>query len=137
MSPSIPDDVRHFLAEHRYGTIASLDPDGTPHQAVVWYLVEDDALIVNSADGRRWPSNLRRDPRFSMAIEEGETNVTLRGTVEIIDDQERAQADIAAMARLNYDPVTAEASIRDQYRREKRVSFRLLPARIHAELGED
>ena len=119
--------------------LATLNEDGSAHQAVVWYLVSDDGttIIVNSAEGRRWPSNLRRDPRLSLAVEDGQEWVGLHGTVEIVDERTLAQADIAAMARLNDPPEVAERSIRNQFERQQRVSFRLRPTRIHAELGPE
>ena len=136
MSPTIADNVRRFLQSHRYLTIATISPDGSPHQAVSWYLVDGDAILVNSREGRRWPANLRRDPRFSVAVEEGDENVTISGVAEYLDDPGRAQADIATMARLNWAPAVAEAAIRDRFPGEHRVSFRLVPSRIHAELEE-
>ena len=116
-----------------------MNPDGSPHQAVVWYVVGDDgaSVVVNSAEGRRWPSNLRRDPRMSFAVEDGEQWVGIHGDVEIVDDPVLAQADIARMARLNDPPEVAEQSIRNQFERQRRVSFRLRPSRIHAELNPD
>ena len=51
-SPSaLTDDIRAFLDDHRYATIATIDPDGAPHQAVVWYTVEGDEIVINSAIG--------------------------------------------------------------------------------------
>lgn len=137
MSLPIPDDVRNFLETHRFATIATLNADGSPHQVVAWYLVEGDTAIVNSADGRRWPANLRRDPRVSLVVSDGYAWVGLRGTAAVIDDQERAQADIAAMAYLNHDRAAATALIRDRFRLQRRVSFHLRPTEIHAGLGED
>lgn len=133
---SLPDGARRFLGERRFATLATVDPDGSPHQAVVWYLLDGDGVVVNSAVGRHWPSNLCRDPRFSLAVEDGYRYVTIRGRAEVVDDRERAQDDIAAMARLNHDPAAADRMIRDQFRREERISFRLHPARIHAEIEE-
>ena len=114
-----------------------MNDDGSPQQAVVWYLVGDDGdtLIVNSAEGRRWPTNLRRDQRISLAVEDGLEWVSVNGVVEVVDDHAQSQADIAAMARLNDPPEVAERSIRNQFERQRRVSFRLRPTRIHAELA--
>ena len=137
MELPIPDDVRRFLDDHAFAIIATVDADGSPHQAVVWYLVEDDALVVNSAEGRRWPSNLRRNGRISVVVEDGLRWVGLGGCIEVLADRARAQADIAAMARRNELPEAAEAMIRGQFERQRRVSFRLRPSQIHAELGED
>ena len=136
-STPLPAAVRQFLEEHRYGVVATLNVDGSPQQAVVWYLLDGDTIVINSADGRRWPANLRRDGRLSLAIEDGLDWVGINATVEIIDDQARAQADIAAMARRYDDPESAERAIRTRFERQHRVSFRLRPTAIHAELTGD
>jgi hypothetical protein len=97
----------------------------------VWFLLEDDdSLIINSLVGRRWPSNLRRDPRISLSVEDGLDYVTVRGSVEEIDDGQRAQADIAAMARRYETPQKAEQMIERRFRPQHRVSFRLRPRSI-------
>lgn len=132
---ALPDVVRRFLEDHRFGVVATINPDGSPQQALVWYLVVGDVIAVNSAEGRRWPSNLRRDPRMSFAVSDGLDWVGLNGTVEIVDDPAQAQADIATMARLNDPPDVAERTIRTQFERQQRVSFRLRPTAIHAEIS--
>ncbi len=135
--PSLPPDVRRFLTETiRFATIATISPDGTPHQAVVWFLLDGDTIVVNSAEGRRWPTNLRREPRLSLVVEDGYDWVRVSGRVEIVDDQEKAQADIAAMSRRYHadDPQAAEDEIRE-FRSQRRVSFLLRAQSIHAEFG--
>jgi hypothetical protein len=92
--------------------------------------------VINSAVGRRWPANLRRDPRIDLTVAEGYRFVQLRGRVSIVDDQATAQADIAEMARRYHadEPEKAEALIRDRFTRQQRVSFRLRPDRINVDL---
>ena len=66
---ALPDAIRAFLADGlRFATIATIDPDGGPRQAVIWYTLDGDDLIINSAVGRRWPANLVRDARISVAV---------------------------------------------------------------------
>jgi PPOX class probable F420-dependent enzyme len=137
----LTDRVRGFLAEPRYVAVATIDEDGGPRQAVVWFLLDGDTIVINSLDGRRWPTNLRRDPRVSLAITDAnhEWWVGLTGTVEVVDDQERAQADIAAMARRYNaaNPADAEALIANRFSQQRRVSFRLRPTSIHDHIEED
>ncbi len=139
LAPDVLERARRFLdsADLRFATIATLGADGSPHQAVVWYLVEGDTLLVNSADGRVWPANLRRDPRISVTIEDGYRWLAVRGTVEIVDETHAAQADIAAMARRYHadEPERAEQMIRDRFELQRRVSFRLSlkSSRLHFE----
>jgi PPOX class probable F420-dependent enzyme len=133
--------VRDFLAEpDRFATLATLDPDGAPRQAVVWYRLDPDGRItVNSADGRRWPANLRRDPRCSLTVPDGADGyafVALAGrVVETIDDQAVAQADIAAFARRYHadDPAKAERIIA-RFRTQHRVTFRIEIVAAHDHL---
>jgi PPOX class probable F420-dependent enzyme len=131
----LPDHVRRFLAEPRYAAVATVDEDGAPRQAVVWFLLDGETIVVNSLEGRRWPSNLRRDPRISIAVTDAQRQswVGLTGTVEIVDDQPSAQADIAAMAHRYHveDPAAAEAIVRDRFSKQRRVSFRLRVDGIH------
>jgi PPOX class probable F420-dependent enzyme len=127
---AIPDDIRAFIDDIRFATIGTIDPDGAPRQAVVWYTVEGDEIVLNSAVGRRWPTNLLRDPRLAFSVVDGEDGyrwIGLTGLVTVIDDQAIAQADIAAMARRYHadDPDKAERIIHRQFERQARISFRL------------
>jgi PPOX class probable F420-dependent enzyme len=133
------DDVLTFLDDIHFATIATLDPDGTPHQAVVWYTVDGDELILNSAVGRRWPANLQRDPRVSVAVtdrDDGYRWIGFASTVRVVDDQPTAQADIAGMARRYHadDPQEAEDLIRDRFERQTRISFRVPIRDVHEHL---
>jgi PPOX class probable F420-dependent enzyme len=137
----LPGHVRSFLAApRRFLTLATLDPDGSPRQAVIWYRLDPDGrLTINSADGRRWPANLRRDPRCSLAIQDpadGYSFVALAGRVgEVIDEQAVAQADIAGLAHRYHpaDPAAAERVIA-RFRTQHRVTFRVEVLAVHDHL---
>jgi PPOX class probable F420-dependent enzyme len=127
---AIPDDVRAFIDDTRFATIATTDRDGAPRQAVIWYTVAGDEIVINSAVGRRWPSNLVRDPRIAFSVVDdgdGYRWVGLTGHVTVVDDQAAAQADIAGMARRYHadDPVKAERLIHRQFEQQARISFRM------------
>ena len=115
-----------------FATLATVSADGSPHQAVIWYLVRGDTIVINSAVGRIWPTNLLRDPRCSLAIEHGYDWVGVRGRAEAVTDQPTAQADIAAMARRYHedDPETAEAMIRHTFGPQQRISFGIRVDRV-------
>ena len=123
--------VRAFLTDRpRYATIATLNPDGSPHQSIVWYLVRGDDLVINSRVGRRWPANLRRDPRVGFAVEEGEDAVSIDGSAAVVAVGDEAQADIAEMAWRYDEPELARREIA-RFQTEERVSFLVRPARVH------
>jgi PPOX class probable F420-dependent enzyme len=123
--------VRRFLeAPDRFATLATIDPDGTPHQAVLWFLVTDDGLILNSRKGRRGPTNLVRDPRATLTVEDGYDYVTMKGAAQVVGDGERGQRDIAAMARRYETPEDAEDMIERTFRPQQRISFVFRPRSV-------
>jgi PPOX class probable F420-dependent enzyme len=98
----IPAGIRDFLAAPRFATISTVNADGSPHQAVVWYSLDGDTLYINSRRERRWPQNLERDGRINFAVHDHEHLghwVGLHGTAEVARTGDAAIEDIAAMAR--------------------------------------
>ncbi len=138
MTPQILD----FLSNGRhYATIATIDPDGMARQAVVWYRMDGETVVINSLVGRRWPTNLLRDPRISIAVIDsldGERWVGIIGTVEPVTDQPTAQADIAAMARHYHadEPGAADRLIAGRFTQQERISFRVRATSAHDHLDD-
>jgi PPOX class probable F420-dependent enzyme len=114
-----------------FGVLSTISPDGSPHQAVVWYELRGDAVLVNSRPERHWPTNLRRDARFGLLVEQGYEWVALRGRAERLTDPTQAVEDIVAMARRYHadDPAEAERDIA-KFRAQVRESFLLHVERV-------
>ena len=130
--------VRAFLEERHYLVLATLDADGSPRQAVLWYrLDEDGSVLVNSREGRRWPANLRRDGRVALAVmDEAKPTrwVGATGCVDaIVADQSVAQRDIEDLARRYDPPQEADPAIAE-FRTQHRISFRIGLRDIHLHL---
>ena len=118
--------------------VASLNPDGSPLQAVAWYLVRGDTIVINSRVGRAWPRNLLRDPRVDIAEHDEYQWVGLRGSVEVVDDPEQALADISEMARRYHAdrPEHAEDLIERTFRPQRRISFTVRPTAVYEHLED-
>ena len=83
-------EVRALLDQPNYATVSTFNEDGTILTAVIWFGVEDGKLLLNSAKGRKWPGNLDRDPRTTVAIINGENPyeyVEVRGRVVHTTDE--------------------------------------------------
>src|SRR5439155_26821514 len=104
---TLSERVRTFLEQPLYPTLATVGEDGAPRQAVIWYRLEpDDRILVNSRAGRRWPANMQRDGRVSLAIQsaDGYQWLGISGHVETVDDDTaRTREDIVALAH-RYHP---------------------------------
>src|SRR6476469_7576234 len=120
----LSDKARAFLAEKRFCVLATINTDGTPQQTVMWYELQGDEIMMNTARGRLKDQNVLRDPRISICIEDHYTFVTLRGTVPLHEDQETAQADIARLAARHHPPERA-AEMATRFRKEERITLRM------------
>jgi PPOX class probable F420-dependent enzyme len=96
---SLPGNVVEFVRAPRHAVIATHEDGDEIRQAVVWYDVAADAILMNALQSRHWSANLRRDPRMSMTVFDGEDYVILRGTAAVVDDPERALEEAMALAR--------------------------------------
>jgi len=124
---------RKFLEERRFAVVGTINPDGSPHLAVMWYLIDDDDIVVNSAEGRLKDRNLARDPRMSVIIADGYSFVRIDGKASIEHDQRIAQADIRRLAVLNYGEAKADESVRERFGKQHRISYRLPIRRVYSD----
>lgn len=117
-------NVRNFLGDGpRFGVLATQDGDGRPWQAVLWYDVLDEGILINSLVGRRWPALLRHAPLVSFTVADRYDYVILRGRAEVHAEGSQAQAEIQALARrYGANPADFEGQLR--------VSFLIRPEHI-------
>jgi len=137
----LPDRIRTFLDDERFATISTIDPDGAPRQAVVWYTLEGDEFVINSRVGRRWPTNLLRDPRIAFSVvdaADGQRWAGVTATVRTITERATTQADIAGMARRYEaaDPNEVRQSIAG-FESQDRISFRFRAESVHDHLDDE
>ena len=126
----LSDEIRQFLEQPNYAVLATINADGTPQLTVLWFELQGDEVMMNTAAGRLKDRNLRRDPRAAVCVTADGYGVTFKGTVELIDDQEIAQADIHRLA-VRYDgPEAADRQSRNQFGKEHRVTIRLKPTSV-------
>lgn len=81
-----PARLRQVLDSRVFATVATIQPDGTPHQTVVWVARDGDDVLFSVAAGSRKERNLRRDPRVSVLVnppEEPYTYATIQGTAAL------------------------------------------------------
>lgn len=99
--PQIEGRSRELLEAPNFCFVATVRADGTPHVAPVWVDVEGDEVVLNSAKGRAWPTNLERDPRVTLTVADKDNPyeyVSIRGRLAE-ETTEGADAHIDAMAK--------------------------------------
>jgi PPOX class probable F420-dependent enzyme len=88
------EEIDEFLQGRHTMSIATMNHDGTIHLVAMWYGFLEGAPAIETKTKSQKVQNLRRDPRMSVLVEDGESydqlrGVELVGTGEIIDDPER------------------------------------------------
>jgi PPOX class probable F420-dependent enzyme len=125
---------RTFLEERRFAVVGSKNPDGSPHLAVMWYLVDRDEILVNSAQGRVKDGNLAADPRMSVIVEDGYRWVRVDGRARIEHDQAITHADIRRLAARYYgDERKVDEAMRTNFSKQHRISYRVPIRRVAGE----
>lgn len=67
---NVPDGYHHLLAwdTRAFATLATTMDDGTPQATPVWFDVEGDLIMINSARGRVKVTNMERRPHVALSI---------------------------------------------------------------------
>ncbi|HLM07083.1 MAG TPA: pyridoxamine 5'-phosphate oxidase family protein [Blastococcus sp.] len=87
-------EVDAFLGSERTCRVASVGPDGSPHNTPLWFVWDGASLWLNSlTTSQRW-ADLQRDPRVGVVVDAGEEygelrGVELRGSVAVVGDVPR------------------------------------------------
>jgi len=138
------DEITDFVTRSRTGTLATIGADGQPHLVAMWYGIVDGDIWLETKIKSQKAVNLRRDPRFTFMIEDGDTYDTLRGvsfegTVEIVDDPETIFAVGVSVWERYTGPYTEEMRPAVDMMMNKRVGVRLNTTRTrswdHRKLG--
>ena len=128
-----------FLAGRHFATVATLDDDGSPRQAVVWYRLEADGrILLNSRQPRRWPRNLLRDGRVAIAIPDVADGLRWLGFTGVVDevneDVAQAREDIVALAYRYSGDGRVDPEEEATFRSQPRVTFLVRITGVHDHL---
>jgi len=134
MPSKLTPPQRAFLKEKRFAVVGTANPDGSPHLAVMWYLVDGDDIVLNSAQGRIKDRNLAQDARMSIVVEDEYRWIRIDGRARIEHDQTIAHADIRRLAARYYeDERKVDESVRNNFSKQHRITYRLPVHRVAGE----
>ncbi|WP_329126655.1 PPOX class F420-dependent oxidoreductase [Streptomyces sp. NBC_01465] len=91
MAQKMTDDQwRAFVSEStRTGKLSTVRADGSPHIAPVWFLLDGDDLVFNTAKESVKGRNLVRDGRVALCVDDDRPPfafVVIRGQAEIVEE---------------------------------------------------
>jgi F420H(2)-dependent biliverdin reductase len=71
------------LAGERNVWLCTLRPDGSPHLVPIWFVWADGSFWMCTSSTSVKDRNLRRDPRASVALEDGDAPAVAQGTARL------------------------------------------------------
>jgi PPOX class probable F420-dependent enzyme len=117
-------DVQKLLTEPNSAVISTHNADGTILSTVVWIEAGDGFVAVNSAVGRKWPSNLQRDPHTTVVVMDGANGfyfIEIRGIAEASFEDADDQIDRLAKKYIGQDKYPWRVP------NEQRIKFTIKP----------
>jgi PPOX class probable F420-dependent enzyme len=107
MAATFDEGTRNLLDGRNFATIATVNPDGSPHTSVVWVMREGDTVLFSTTASRRKARNLARDPRISLSIFDTANpyqSADISGAVELTVDESRTLPKALSHKYLGEDP---------------------------------
>jgi PPOX class probable F420-dependent enzyme len=105
MTGRLPRQAKSIIEKKTFAHLATLMPDGSPQVTPVWVDYEGDDVVVNTAEGRAKPRNMRNDPRVALSATDPDNPyeaVIIRGRV-VEMTRDGADEHIDAMAKKYLD----------------------------------
>jgi PPOX class probable F420-dependent enzyme len=132
MAGQISEAVRKLFEEANFGHLATLMPDGSPQVTAVWVDFDGRHILVNTAEGRQKPRNIRRDPRVAIEVisqENPYAHALVRGrVVEVTNDGAEEHIDRLAKKYLGRDKYPFRQP------GERRVIFKIAAEHVASEM---
>jgi len=67
--PMSPHEIEDFLSESNIARIATVKPDGSPHVTPVWYLWENNQLLILIMKGSVKESNIKQKKKVAVTVD--------------------------------------------------------------------
>jgi PPOX class probable F420-dependent enzyme len=130
----IPDSYKDLLEGAYIGVLSTVSPSNKPENTPIWYSWDGEYLLVNTAEGRRKPDNIRKNPHVALFILDPKNVyrwIDIRGIVEaIIPDSDYANINAHAKRYMGADEYYGNAAPIERKGTEERIIFKIKPLRV-------
>ncbi len=123
----IPESIVEYLQGHRTGVLATQRLRGAPQMTLIAYHFDGDDLAISTRGPTQKAKNLSKRPEASLAVIDGQRQLIVYGTVEIVrEESEVLRLHQERIRRIALREETDEA-LAERLQREERVVLLLKP----------
>jgi PPOX class probable F420-dependent enzyme len=128
---SVPADFQDLLKDETkaFAILGTLMPDGSPQVTPVWFNVEGEHILINTAKGRQKDRNMRARPQVAMTIMDPKRPyryLQIRG--EVVESTEEGAAEHISVLSRKY-----RGHDFDIPKGQVRVTYKILPRYVSTE----
>ncbi len=125
--PEIPASIAEYLQGHRTGVLATQRLRGAPQMTLIAYHFDGENFAISTRAPTQKAKNLSKRPEASMAVIDGQRQVIVYGSVDIVRDE-------AEVLRLHQERIRriamreeSDEELASRLKREERVVLILKP----------
>ena len=120
-----------LIEGRRVASLATLNPDGSPHLTAVWYLYQDGCFFVATSSRSRKARNLAERPTATLMAEArkpgSERGVTATGSVEIISGDKSRECNQRILRRYLSAAAIADPQVGGVFAQFDDITLKLKP----------
>ena len=121
--------ARSFLEGKRFGKLATVMKDGSPHVTPMWYMLEGERIFVNTTTDRVKYHNIGRDDRVCLLVDDGYPYVIIFGRARVAEERD-GKKDIETLAIRYTGEEKGRKSAREIYWKQPRATIEIIPERV-------
>ena len=128
-----------FIKNHYKMVLSSLDSDGFPHAAPIWFVVINDRIYFRAQPYKKKIKNIMNRPQVCGVVEDGEKytelrGVMIRGLAKVVDSDKVLRKHVFELLAEKYSPVRNTDRFpktwQETYGKEHRVVVEFKPTSI-------
>lgn len=107
------EEVWQLIASRKNLQVATLNKDGSVQLTTLWFALVDGAIVFETFTKSQKIVNLKRDPRITVLVEDGDTydqlrGVSINGRAELVDEPAAVERFATAIVAKNNPEVPEE-----------------------------
>lgn len=126
-------EAHEFLEKHPVGVLATVDPDGNPHAAVIYFVVDDSSNITFvTKSGTKKADNLKHNSHAMLVVYDAASQTTVQVTGKVTGGTNHTEVNGIFSRILDASAATSGSSVPpiSKLKEGDYIAFKLKPKQV-------